>query len=245
MQIPNSYLKEIEALKKEVLQANLLLQEYKLVIHTWGNVSGITKDRKFMVIKPSGVSYKSLTADDMVVVDLDNNVYSSNPDQKPLKPSSDTPTHTLLYKSNQDIWGIVHTHSTYATMFAQAGKSIPVLGTTHADNFYNQIICTRALTEAEIEGEYEHNTGLVILENKQQNFLPSDAILVREHGPFAWSKKGPIDAADLALTLEQIAKLAYGTIMLQNADAKFQANKFLIEKHFKRKHGPKAYYGQK
>nr|WP_306429078.1 MULTISPECIES: L-ribulose-5-phosphate 4-epimerase [unclassified Mycoplasma] len=218
----------------------MLLYKYKLAIHTWGNVSGITKDRKLMVIKPSGVSYESMTPEDMVVVDMDNNVIDSK-----LNPSSDTPTHTLLYKANSNIQGIVHTHSPYAVGFAQAGKEIKCFGTTHADNFYGSVPCTRELTDEEINGAYEHNTGLVIIEHYQKNnlsFESTSATLVKEHGPFVWSIKNPIDAVNLALTLEEVAKMAINTLIID--PHKEQANKTLQDKHHFRKHGPNAYYGQ-
>ncbi|WP_281170169.1 L-ribulose-5-phosphate 4-epimerase [Mycoplasmopsis cricetuli] len=219
----------------------MLLYKYKLAIHTWGNVSGITKDRKYMVIKPSGVSYETMKPDDMVVVDMNNNIINSQ-----LNPSSDTPTHTLIYKQNKNIQGIVHTHSPFAVGWAQAGKSIPCFGTTHADNFYGSIPCTRELTDQEINTEYEHNTGLVIIEHFTKNnisFESSLATLVKEHGPFVWSTKNPIDAVNLALTLEEIAKMALYTITID--PNKTQANQTLQDKHHFRKHGPNAYYGQK
>nr|WP_318034605.1 L-ribulose-5-phosphate 4-epimerase [Mesomycoplasma lagogenitalium] len=232
---------EIQKLKEEVYQANMLLYKYKLAIHTWGNVSGITKDRKYMVIKPSGVSYEKMTADHMVVVDMDNNVIESS-----LNPSSDTPTHTLLYKANENIKGIVHTHSPFAVGWAQAGKEIPCFGTTHADNFYGSVPCTRELTDEEINGQYEHNTGLVIIEHYKKNnisFESTSATLVKEHGPFVWSIKSPQDAVNLALTLEEVAKMAIYTLSVDSK--KVQANKTLQDKHYYRKHGKNAYYGQK
>ncbi|MGZ9756661.1 L-ribulose-5-phosphate 4-epimerase [Mycoplasma sp. 4423] len=231
---------EIQKLKQEVYQANMLLYQYKLAIHTWGNVSGITEDRKYMVIKPSGVSYETMSADDMVVVDMDNNVIDSK-----LNPSSDTPTHTLLYKANKNIKGIVHTHSPYAVGFAQAGKEIKCFGTTHADNFYGSVPCTRELTDDEINGAYEHNTGLVIIEHFTKNnisFQSTSATLVKEHGPFVWSIKNPKDAVNLALTLEEVAKMALHTLIL--VPDKGPANQTLQNKHHFRKHGPNAYYGQ-
>ncbi|WP_027120542.1 L-ribulose-5-phosphate 4-epimerase [Mycoplasmopsis lipofaciens] len=236
------YLEEIQQLKEEVFKANLLLVKYGLVIHTWGNVSGITKDRKYMVIKPSGVSYENMKADDMVVTDLNNNVIDSK-----YKPSSDTPTHTLLYKENPELKGIVHTHSVNAVSFAQAGKDIPCFGTTHADNFYGPVPCARSLTPEEINGEYEHNTGLVIIETfkkRKIDWKACSATLVKEHGPFVWSFKSPKDAVDLALTLETVAKMAINTLIINNNEAP-QAQKSLIEKHYNRKHGKNAYYGQK
>lgn len=240
--IPESYKDEIKALKQEVYEANMLLVKYGLVIHTWGNVSGITKDRKFMVIKPSGVSYDLLKAEDLVVTDLENNIYESQ-----YNPSVDTPTHTLLYKNNPGIQGIVHTHSPYAVGFAQAGKDIPCFGTTHADNFYGPVPCARALTPEEINGEYEHNTGLVILEtfkNRNIDFKATSATLVKEHGPFVWSFKSPKDAVNLALTLEEVAKMAINTLIVEN-NKSHPAQEALIERHYQRKHGKNATYGQK
>ncbi|MCE6061983.1 L-ribulose-5-phosphate 4-epimerase [Mycoplasmopsis agalactiae] len=241
-QIDKKYSDEIAKLKQEVYDANMLLVKYNLVIHTWGNVSGITKDRKYMVIKPSGVDYATLKPEDMVITDMDNNVYDSK-----YKPSSDTPTHTLLYKNNPEIQGIVHTHSTNAVAFAQAGKDIPCFGTTHADNFYGPVPCARALTPEEINGAYEHNTGLVIIEtfnNRKLDWKATSATLVKEHGPFVWSFKSPKDAVDLALTLEEVAKMAIKTLIISNNSAP-EAQKALVEKHYNRKHGKNAYYGQK
>ncbi|WP_036451935.1 L-ribulose-5-phosphate 4-epimerase [Mycoplasma buteonis] len=241
-QIPQEYIQEINALKQEVYNANMLLVEYGLVIHTWGNVSGITKDRKFMVIKPSGVSYQELSPLDLVVTDLDNNIYDSK-----YNPSVDTPTHTLIYKNNPEIKGIVHTHSKNAVAFAQAGKDIPCYGTTHADNFYGPIPCARALTPEEINGEYEHNTGLVILEmfkNRKLDFKATPGTLVREHGPFAWSFKSPKDAVNIALTMETIAEMAIKTMIVTNNESHL-AQDALVERHYQRKHGKNATYGQK
>ncbi|QGZ97795.1 L-ribulose-5-phosphate 4-epimerase AraD [Mycoplasma sp. NEAQ87857] len=240
--LPKEYLDEITQLKQEVYEANMLLVKYKLVIHTWGNVSGITKDRKFMVIKPSGVSYDTLKPKDMVITDLDNNIYDSK-----YNPSVDTPTHTLLYKNNPEMQAIVHTHSPYAVGFAQAGKDIPCYGTTHADNFYGSVPCARALTPDEINGQYEHNTGLVILETFKQrkiDFKACPATLVKEHGPFVWSYKSPKDAVNMALTLEEVAKMAINTIIIEN-NASHPAQEALIERHYQRKHGKNATYGQK
>ncbi|AKA49768.1 ribulose 5-phosphate epimerase [Mycoplasmopsis gallinacea] len=239
--VPKKYEDEIELLKKEVYEANLKLVDYKLVIHTWGNVSGITRDRKFMVIKPSGVSYDKLSYHDMVITDLENNIYDSK-----YKPSVDAPTHTLLYKANPDMKGIVHTHSKHAVAFAQAGKDIPCFGTTHADNFYGSVPCARALTPAEIDSEYEHNTGLVILEtfkNRNLDFKATPATLVKEHGPFAWSFKSPLDAVNMALTLETVAEMAINTLIVSNSDS-HQAQDALITRHYLRKHGKNATYGQ-
>ncbi len=233
--------KMINDLKEQVFQTNLLLPKYGLVIHTWGNVSMIAPNRQFFVIKPSGVSYDKMRAQDMVVVDLDNNVLDTNG----LKPSSDTQTHALMYKHCPDIKAIVHTHSTLATSFAQADKPIPCLGTTHADNFFGPIPCTRALSDSEINGAYEHNTGLVILEHLKNNQVDVNAcaaILVKEHGSFVWSNKNGKDAVDRALTLEQVAQMALYTQMI-NPHMK-EANPALQQKHYNRKHGKDAYYGQ-
>lgn len=221
---------EIDNLKKEVYEANMLLYKYKLAIHTWGNVSGITKDRKYMVIKPSGVSYETMTWKDMVVTDLENNVINSS-----LNPSSDTPTHTLIYKNDENIKGIVHTHSPYAVSWAQAGKDIPCFGTTHADNFYGPIPCTRELSNKEIDEDnmYEHNTGLVIIEEfkkRQKSFKSVPGVLVKEHGPFTFSTKSPSDAVNIALTLEEVAKMAINTLII-NPQLK-EANKHLQDKHY-------------
>lgn len=234
-------LEELQKLKQIVYEANMLLQKYNLVIHTWGNVSAISKDRSYMVIKPSGVSYETMTVNDMVIVKIDNNEVIDSQ----LNPSSDTPTHTLLYKANPQIQAIVHTHSPYATAFAQAGKDIACLGTTHADNFYGPVPCARELTVEEINGAYEHNTGLVIIEtfkNRNIDFAATPAVLVKEHGPFVWSTKNAIDAANLALTLEEVAKMATYTYTI-NPQAT-SAKKELQDKHYFRKHGQNAYYGQ-
>ncbi|WP_434337105.1 L-ribulose-5-phosphate 4-epimerase [Mesomycoplasma conjunctivae] len=232
---------ELKQLQQHVYDANMLLYNYKLAIHTWGNVSAISKDRKYMVIKPSGVSYQAMQPADMVAVDLDNNVISGS-----LNPSSDTPTHTLLYKQDPRIQAIVHTHSPFAVAWAQAGSDIPALGTTHADNFYGAVPCARELSEQEINGDYEHNTGLVIIEHFQKNnidFIATPATLVKEHGPFCWSAKSATDAVNLALTLEEVAKMALYTKLINPLQK--QANIFLQNKHYNRKHGKNAYYGQK
>lgn len=232
---------EIIKIKKEVFEANKLLKEFNLVIHTWGNVSGITKDRQFMVIKPSGVSYNELTWEDMVVIDMN----SSKTINSNLNPSSDSPTHILIYKHDHNIQGIVHTHSPYAVSWAQSGKDIPCFGTTHADNFYGPVPCTRELSEEEINQNYEYNTGLVIIEDFQKrniNFKSVPAVLVKEHGPFTFSYKSPKDAVNIALTLEEVAKMAINTIII-NPNQK-QANQYLQDKHYFRKHGKNSYYGQ-
>jgi L-ribulose-5-phosphate 4-epimerase len=226
----------LEELKKKVFEANLELVEEGLVIHTWGNVSGKDPDSGLVVIKPSGVSYSKMKAEDMVVVDM-----SGKKIEGKFKPSTDLPTHLILYKNYPAIGGVVHTHSTYATSWAQAGKSIPAFGTTHADHFYGEVPCTRMLTDAEINSEYEANTGKVIVENigtGDPMFVPS--ILVKSHGPFSWGKDAG-DAVYNAVALEEIARMAFYTVLLGN---KKPVEQVLLEKHFKRKHGKDSYYGQ-
>lgn len=233
-------LDELKDLQKTVYEANMLLWKYGLVIHTWGNVSGISKDRKFYAIKPSGVSYETMKPEDMVIMDLDDNVILGD-----LNPSTDTPTHSIIYKNFANVQAIVHTHSTYATSFAQSGLGIKCYGTTHADNFFGSIPCARSLTKEEINSEYEKNTGKVIVEEFVTNnldYAATPACLVKEHGPFCWSLKNPIDAANLALTLEQVAKMALLTRKINPFVN--EANKDLQLKHYFRKHGPNAYYGQ-
>lgn len=227
----------LEELKAAVLAANLELPRRGLVSYTWGNVSGICRERGLVVIKPSGVSYDDMQADDMVVVDLDGRVVHGS-----LRPSSDTPTHLALYRAWPYVGGIAHTHSTYATMWAQAGRSIPCFGTTHADYFYGEIPCTRQLTKEEILGEYEKETGRVIIETFRE-CDPSDTpgALVAEHGPFTWGKN-PAEAVQSSVVLEQIALMAMGTITL--APKISGLRQVLLDKHFMRKHGSEAYYGQ-
>ena len=240
MNIKEINLEELKELQSSVYEANMLLWKYGLVIHTWGNVSGISKDRKYYVIKPSGVSYEKLKPDDMVVIDLDDNVIHGN-----LNPSTDTPTHSVLYKNFKNVQAIVHTHSTYATSYAQSGLDIKCYGTTHADNFFGSIPCARSLTKYEIDSEYEKNTGKVIVEKfafDNLNYEATPACLVKEHGPFCWSLKNSIDAVNLALTLEEVAKMALFTKQI-NPFCK-EANKSLQLKHYYRKHGSNAYYGQ-
>lgn len=232
---------ELEELQKAVLEANLLLYKSKLALHTWGNVSAISKDRSYYVIKPSGIPYEKIQFSDMVPVDLENNVLETN-----LNPSSDTPTHSLIYKADSRIQAIVHTHSPFAVAWAQAGKDIPPLGTTHADNFYGSIPCTNSLTDQQIQGEYEHNTGLVILDHFQKNkldYIGTPAVLVKEHGPFCWSNKSAEDAVKLAMTFEEVAKMAFYTKVINPYQN--QANPILQKRHYERKHGKNAYYGQK
>nr|ATG84577.1 AraD [Geobacillus thermodenitrificans] len=227
----------LEELKQAVLEANLQLPQYHLVTFTWGNVSGIDRECGLVVIKPSGVAYDKLTIDDMVVVNLNGDVVEGN-----LKPSSDTPTHLWLYKQFPGIGGIVHTHSTWATIWSQAGKGIPALGTTHADYFYGEIPCTRPMTDEEIQGAYELETGKVITETFR--FLDPQqmpGVLVHGHGPFAWGKD-PANAVHNAVVLEEVAKMAARTYMLNpNVQPISQS---LLDRHYLRKHGANAYYGQ-
>jgi len=229
----------LEALKEAVLEANLELPKKNLVTYTWGNVSGIDREKGLVVIKPSGVSYDEMTADDMVVLDLEGNKVEGD-----LRPSSDTPTHIALYNKYPVIGGVVHTHSRWATTWAQAGMSIPPLGTTHADYFYGAIPCTRSLTKEEIEGEYELNTGKVIIEtfenaNINPEYVPG--VVVHSHGPFAWGKS-PAEAVHNAVVMEEVAMMALNTKLLNPSIPDVDA--FLLDKHFLRKHGANAYYGQ-
>ncbi len=226
----------LKKLKKTVCRANLDLVKHGLVTFTWGNVSAIDREKGLVVIKPSGVSYKNMTPEDMVVVDLEGNVVEGN-----LKPSSDTTTHIILYKNFPDIGGVVHTHSEWATIWAQAGQAIPALGTTHADYFYGNIPCTRKLTSAEINSAYEEETGNVIAETFQDqdpNAIPG--VLVNNHGPFSWGKDAQ-DAVHNAVVLETVAKMAYYTLKIENVSTIDQE---LLDKHYLRKHGDDAYYGQ-
>jgi len=227
----------LEDLKQKVLEANLELVEKNLVIYTWGNVSGIDREKGLIVIKPSGVDYDKLKAEDMVVVDLEGNVVEGK-----LKPSSDTPTHVVLYNAFKEIGGVVHTHSEWATSFAQAGLSIPAFGTTHADYFYGEIPCTRPMTAEEINGQYEKETGNVIVETfKDIDPLFVSGVVVNEHGPFSWGTS-PKDAVYHAVVMEQVAKMAFNTINLKGN--REPMDKVLLDKHFLRKHGKNAYYGQ-
>lgn len=227
----------LEELKKHVLEANLELPRFGLVTFTWGNVSGIDRDRGLVVIKPSGVSYASMKADDMVVVDLNGNRVEGN-----LKPSSDTPTHLAFYKHFQEIGGVVHTHSPWATAFAQAGRGIPALGTTHGDYFYGEIPCTRRMTAEEINGAYEQETGNVVIETfRNRNPMEIPAVLVNMHGPFTWGKD-PMDAVHNSVVLEEVAKIAYHTLQLNPEIGAMDQT--LLDRHFLRKHGANAYYGQ-
>jgi L-ribulose-5-phosphate 4-epimerase len=226
----------LESLKKEVYEANLNLVKHGLVIFTWGNVSAIDREKQLVVIKPSGVAYENMKPDDMVVLDLTGNIIEGN-----LKPSSDTATHLVLYKAFPNIGGIVHTHSTYATSWAQSGCDIPNIGTTHADYFKDAIPCTRQMTPKEIEGEYELETGNVIVETFQEiNADYTPGVLVNNHGPFTWGKDAH-SAVHNAVVLEQVAKMAYISLGI---NSRLKMNEDLIKKHFFRKHGPNAYYGQ-
>lgn len=230
----------LEELKERVFRANLDLVRHNLVIFTWGNVSGIDREKGLVVIKPSGVDYDSMKASDMVVVDLK----TGETVEGELNPSSDTPTHLILYRTYPDIGGIVHTHSTYATAWAQAGKDIPNIGTTHSDYYHNDIPCTGDMTEKEIKGDYELETGNVIVKRLNQgNISPmhTPGALVKNHGPFAWGKN-PDNAVYNAVVMEQVAKMAYLSFAI---NPETSMNPLLVEKHFSRKHGPNAYYGQK
>ena len=226
----------LKTLKETVFQANLDLVKHGLVIFTWGNASGIDRETGLVVIKPSGVSYEAMTADDMVVVDLNGRMVDGN-----LKPSSDTATHLELYKAFPSIGGVVHTHSTYATAWAQAGIDIPVTGTTHADYFGQDIPCTRDMAAQEIEGEYEKETGTVIIERfKNIDAMHVPGVLVKNHGPFTWGKDAA-HAAHNAVVMEQVAKMAY---LSRQINPNLTMNPKLVGKHFLRKHGSEAYYGQ-
>ncbi|HKM06258.1 MAG TPA: L-ribulose-5-phosphate 4-epimerase [Sphaerochaeta sp.] len=229
----------LEQLKQQVYEANLQLPQYKLVTFTWGNVSAVDREAQMMVIKPSGVTYDIMKPSDMVVIDL---VTGEKVEGK-YKPSSDTPTHLALYRAFRDIGGIVHTHSRWATIFSQAGKSIPPLGTTHADYFYGEIPCTRKMSKDEITDSYEEETGNVII----QRFATLDpvaipAVLVHSHGPFTWGSDAA-EAVHNAVVLEEVAMMAWHTMMLNNQQQE-NMQKVLLDKHFLRKHGKNAYYGQ-
>lgn len=227
-------------LKEEVLEANLALPKNQLVTLTWGNVSGIDREHGLVVIKPSGVPYEELTLEKLVVVDLDGIPFEGT-----LRPSSDTPTHIALYKAFPNIGGIVHTHSPWATIWAQAHRGIPPLGTTHADYFYGEIPVTRPLTNEEIQKNYEWETGEVIIETMQEKELDPLAmpgILVGGHGPFCWGKT-PKQALEHAIVLEEVAKMALQTLQLNPTVSAIDS--YLLDKHYFRKHGPNAYYGQR
>ena len=226
----------LEKLKEQVLNANLDLVKHGLVIFTWGNVSAIDRGTGLVVIKPSGVTYEKMKAKDMVVVNLDGEIVEGN-----MKPSSDTATHLVLYRKFKNIGGVVHTHSEWATSWAQAGLGIPAIGTTHADYFYGKIPCTRKMTVKEIENEYELETGKVIVETfKNLNPDQIPGVLVNNHGPFAWGKNA-VDAVHNAVVMEEVAKMAFRSFYLNPKTIMDQA---LLDKHFLRKHGEGAYYGQ-
>ena len=228
----------LEALKEQVWKANLALPKHGLVTFTWGNVSGIDREAGLVVIKPSGVDYETMTAEDMVVLRLSD----GEKVEGKWKPSSDTPTHLALYRAFENIGGIVHTHSRWATSWAQAGRGIPAYGTTHGDYFYGEIPCTRKMTPAEIGGEYELETGNVIIETfegKSPDEIPS--VLVNSHGPFAWGKNAD-EAVHNAVVLEELAFMAFHTEALNPNVNTMQQE--LLDKHYLRKHGKNAYYGQ-
>jgi L-ribulose-5-phosphate 4-epimerase len=227
----------LSKLKEAVYKANLELVKQGLVIHTWGNVSGRDKASGLIVIKPSGVSYKKMKPDDMVVLDPDGKIVEGK-----YKPSTDAPTHLVLYKNFSSIGSVVHTHSTYATSWAQAGRAIPAFGTTHADHYYGEVPCSRKLTANEVKSDYELNTGKVIVELlKETDPLMVPSVLINSHGPFCWG----IDANEAvynAVALEEIARMAFYTVLLGNREP---IDQYLLDKHFLRKHGKNAYYGQK
>lgn len=227
----------LEDLKQEVYHANMDLPKYGLVTFTWGNVSGIDRESGYVVIKPSGVDYETMSADDMVVVDLDGHVVEGK-----YKPSSDTPTHIELYKAFPHIGGVVHTHSSWATSWAQSGRGIPCYGTTHADYMYGTIPCLRCLTKEEINTAYEKNTGVLIVDYfKDKDYEAVPAVLCKNHGPFTWGKD-PHEAVHNAVVLEEVAKMA---ARCEQIEAHVQpAPQELQDKHYYRKHGENAYYGQ-
>lgn len=228
----------LDDLKEQVCQANLDLVAQGLVTLTWGNVSGLSGDRELVVIKASGVPYAEMQPRHMVVVDLDGKVVQGD-----LRPSSDTPTHLLLYKTFEGIGGITHTHSRFATMYAQARLEIPCLGTTHADHFHGSVPVTRPLTENEVQNSYEANTGHVIIERFQElDPLGMPAVLVAGHAPFAWGESAA-KSVENAVALEAVAHMAWGTRLLSGEPPELEA--YVLEKHYRRKHGPDAYYGQR
>ena len=230
----------LEELKKVVCDANLDLVAKGVVIYTWGNVSGISDDRKYMVIKPSGVDYDGMSPEDMVVVSIE----TGERVEGKWNPSSDTKTHLELYRKYPNMKGIVHTHSTNAVAFAQAGMDIPALGTTHADYFYGDIPCARELSQEEVESDYETNTGIVIIETiegRQIDPMAVPGIVVKNHGPFAWGKS-PANAVYNAVVMEKVAEMDLKTLAL---NPKAEMKQYILDKHYMRKHGPNAYYGQK
>ena len=228
----------LEKLKEQVYEANMELQKKGLVIYTWGNVSGIDREKELVVIKPSGVDYDTMKPEDMVVLDLKGNIVEGK-----YKPSTDTPTHLVMYNTYPNIGGVVHTHSEWATIFAQAGMDIPAFGTTHADYFYGDIPCTRDLTDEEINGEYEKETGNVIVETiGGKDPLEVPGIIVKNHAPFTWGKN-PENAVYNAVVLDKVAQMAYNTMTLNPRVSRVKQH--LLDKHYLRKHGANAYYGQK
>ena len=226
----------LEELKEKVLIANLELVEQQLVVFTWGNVSERDPDSGFVVIKPSGVPYDQMEASDMVVLNREGKRVEGK-----LNPSSDAPTHLELYRNFAELGGVVHTHSEWATSWAQAGRAIPAYGTTHADYFFGEVPCTRGLTREEVDREYELNTGKVIVEAfRELDYRSLPGVLVKHHGPFAWGKNA-LEAVHHAVVLEEVAKMAFRTEVLGQGEA---VKQFLLDKHYKRKHGKDAYYGQ-
>ena len=226
----------LEKLKEKVLEANLALVSHQLVVFTWGNASERDPETGYIVIKPSGIPYDEMKADQMVILDLNGKQLEGD-----LKPSSDTPTHLELYRNFGGIGGVVHTHSPWATSWAQAGKPIPVYGTTHADYFYGAVPCSRALTREEVEGDYEQNTGKVIVETfRQLDSKSMPGVLVHGHAPFTWGKDG-LEAVHNAVVLEEVAMMAFRTEVLGNHKPLEQ---YLLDRHYQRKHGKDAYYGQ-
>ena len=227
----------LDELKQKVYDANMMLIKYNLVILTWGNVSAKSDDEKYIAIKPSGVDYEKLTPDDIVILDMNGNIIEGK-----LNPSTDTKTHLELYKAFSNIKGICHTHSNFATSFAQAGKKIKALGTTHADYFYGDIPCTRALTKEEVENDYEKNTGKVIIETfNSLDYNKIQGVLVKNHGVFTWGNS-TIDAVNNALVLEELAKMNFKTLLL---NPESDIPQYILDKHYARKHSKNSYYGQK
>ena len=227
----------LEDLKQKVYEANMLLVKHNLIIFTWGNVSGKSNDNKYIAIKPSGIKYDQLTPKDIVILDLEGNIVEGN-----LNPSSDTPTHLELYKAFPEIKGVCHTHSTNATAFAQAGKPIEAFGTTHADYFYGDIPCTRTLSKEETDIEYEKNTGKVIIETFSNiDYTQVPGVLVKQHGVFTWGKD-PYNSVHNAVVMEQLAEINLKTLLLNDSN---KLPQYTLDKHYNRKHGKNAYYGQK